>query len=191
MNEHLVKWNTSRVIDEKLHTLDFMRGYKGIHPDVYEMYAEIVAYHKSNHVNLHQNYNGAYGLDKEVVGGWITHLDGLLDFQRYIVESTEENKDAEIARRAKDLFSDSGVADIQFVDLYMLDKFNMLLEYAEPIKTLLNSMEILTEENNHRRPVMTSELETEIREVLEHKGLGAFKIPEHLLNNTNEIIELS
>ena len=177
MDNHLVKWNTGRLIQKELDKLEFFYGYKGIHPDLYEIYTELVSY-ADGFRNLPDFCNKSYGYDEDTYNAWVEHLDKMLEFQLLVTEKEENSETGEIATRAKEIFGNKDVAEAYCADLHILEQLNMLVDYSESVRNLFNYIVPLIEDKT-----LLPETEQEIRSILEAKSLGNFEVPEHLLIN--------
>ena len=184
MDNALVKWNTGRLINKELDKLKFFAGYKTVHSDITEIYEHLCDYSHNNYRNLGSYESRHYGFNQVDHDALIDHLDKILEFQVFISEQ-EEIEDNRISEKAKQLFGNENIAEAACVDLHKINQLNMLLEYSEPIRELFNYILPLTNEVDTLQPGT----ESEIREILEAKGLGTFQVPEHLLINTQENLQ--
>ena len=145
------------------------------------MYEELKKYSSLNYADLIRGSGDAFGVNGGAHEDFVTYLDKMTNFQRFVTSKEGNEEAGEIAIRAKSVFGDSNVAEAYCADLHMLDKLDMLLEYSESVRDLFNYIVPLITYNG----IVTNETEQEIRLILEAKGLGDFKVPEHLLV-TNE-----
>ena len=175
MNSHIVKWNTGRLISKQLDNLKFFNNYKGIHLDLYELYIEIKTYANDGYYDINNN-SRYFGYNQETTEEWIAYLDKVLDFQR-VVEEFKDTDQGIIAKKAIEVFDNKDVGQAYVADLQILKKLDLLLEYSESVRHLFNFILPLYDESKQVSP----ELEQEILEVLENKGLGGFEIPADLL----------
>jgi len=183
MSKYLIQWNTARIINKSLNDIKFMKGYEGINTDIYVLYKEITLYHSEHYAELLTSYGNRFGFEKDIYEEWVSHLDSLVELQRLIKESNDTDA---ISKKAIELFDNKDVTSINFVDLEILNKLEILLDYSEPIRNLFNFIVPLIKPKDNDIPY---ELEQELREILNQKGLGSFKIPD--LSNNNQSLQLS
>lgn len=179
MDNHLIKWNTGRLIQEELSKLVFFEGYKGINLELYTIYKELYNYSKDNYNNM-LGYNDRHGFDKQIYSEWIEYLDKVLEFQRFLEEKEDLDKGI-IATKAKEVFNNKDVGEAYVADLDKIKKLELLLEYSESIRDLFNFILPLYKPDHK----MTPELEEQIKEILDNKGLSGFEVPADL-NNVEE-----
>jgi hypothetical protein len=172
----LVKWNTGRKIYDNIRELAFFKGYHSIHPELTEIYNHLYTYMNNNYKHINRN---VYGYDEEGYEDWITYLDNVTKFQRY-VRNHEDDASDEISKRAVELFGNKNVVGAVGMEIKEIDRLNLLLDYAENVRYLFNYLVPLT---NPDSQTLMPQTEQEIRAVLDSKGLGKFQVPDELLVN--------
>jgi len=179
MDNHLVKWNTGRLINAQLDNLIFFRGYKAINIELFEVYTELSEYASEHYRNIGRHNHNHHGYDEDTHTAWVEYLDKMLSFQLFVTSKEDNAEVGEIAKRAKVLFGNKDVAEAYCADLHILEQLNMLVEYSDSVRNLFNFILPLYNDNE----VLKIETEFEIRSILEAKGLGTFEVPEHLIIN--------
>ena len=180
MDNHLVKWNTARIIKAELDKLHFFRGYEGINKELYDVY-QMISKYATGYNDIASNHRNHFGYNEDTYSDWTSYLDKMLEFQ-LLVSAQEDNSEAgQIATRAKSLFGNKDVAEAYCANLQILNQLNMLVEYSNSVRNLFNYIVPLVKHGE----VLTIETEQEIRQILEAKGLGDFQVPEDLLITTN------
>lgn len=186
MDNHLIKWNTGRLISPHLKDLLFFEGFKGINKDLFDLYEEVKVYSQQNYSDPASTHSRYFGFGEKAYGEWIEYLDKVLEFQKFVVDDKKEDKGA-VAKKALEVFDNKDVGEAYIADLQMLKKLETLLEYSESVRHLFNFIVPLYKPHAGS---MTPELEAEILEVIENKGLSSFEIPADLLN-VNQNVTLS
>jgi len=186
MDNHLIRWNTARIINTHCKQLEFFKGYKGIHSDLYDIYSSIMKYKEDNWSNIQSKFRSAHGYSETNFDDWLKYLDKMLEFQLLVAENEDNSEAGIISKRAKEIFGNKDVAEAHCVDIQILNQLDMLIEYSESVKNIFNFIVPLYNPNFSD---ITIELEQEIREILQAKGLGDFEVPEELLNNANQTLE--
>jgi len=180
MDNHLIRWNTARIIHKELGRLDFFKGYQPIDAELYDLYKEVTEYCTAHYAKIEGNYGSNYGYKADIYNEWLEYLDKLLEFQQYIAGADDVDKETKISDKAVELFDNKDVANVQFADLTMLNKLDILLEYSDAVVAIFNHIRPLVQSQDYP---MNNDLESEIRQIIDSKGLGTFKIPDELLSN--------
>lgn len=167
MSNALIKWNTARVLHNKIRKLDFFTNYAAFHPVYAEAYKEIYKYYQSNYRPVDEQVARVTGLGATTYTELIAHLDNVHRFQDFVASKTASPED--IATLAQSLFGNRELTDGMAVDNNLLDTFNELLEYAQGVGPMLNQLPVLT--NKYEANRLNEELELEIRMFLEYKGM--------------------
>lgn len=168
----LVKWNTARVIEPKLEGIKFFEGYESINKDIYDIYVHLTNYTRNNYAGkANINYNS------DLYNSLVKHLDNMIEFQT-LVDS--EDPAIDLKAEAKARFDNENIGNTLSVQPIEIQRINLLLDYAAPIRILFNNLVSLSDP---RDTPMTIELMSEIKEVLMNKGLDQFAIPDELLIN--------
>jgi hypothetical protein len=150
VDNRVVLWNTARQIHEKMGDLSFFFNFHIFDSEMTALYDELKAY-KNSHYNDVFRYENRVGV-KEHHKTFLGFLDTLQEFQSVL--ENDENDAETIAEKAKEL-AKVNVSDntrkVVVVDTEMLEKLDTLLAYANPIKVLLNSIPVLTGNDDGRR----------------------------------------
>ena len=98
-------------------------------------------------------------------------LDNLQQFQEFI-ETTDDKK--AIVEKAKEFSLPGGTTGALAVDTEMLDKLDIVLSYAKPVRDLFNHIDILclTGDFKCKRPEISMELGMFIKDIIKMKGLS-------------------
>ena len=166
MSNALVRWNTARLIQEKIEQLQFLSGFETINPELYAQYNSLKSYMTANWRSLQFDAKVS-GADPKTTGQLIAHLNKVGEFQLF-VRNNPDDKEA-IAELAKRMFNpnpgveiEDGLAiDTPFYDLYM-----KLLDWASPVQVMMNMVGPLTDGEN-----LTQEQEAEIRHYFSYRGV--------------------
>ncbi len=154
MADELVKWHTARIINENLVYLKFFANFDVFHQEYANYYLEL------------KKYGNQWGTSVSLGAHRQQYFDKVLEMQLFV---RENQNDAEAIRnKSKELFIIDEVEDGLGVDLELYDKLHLLLEYAEPVHPLFNSISFLTNTSKHS---ITSDQQVLIREILQRKNL--------------------
>ena len=178
MDNIIVKWNTARIMKERMGDLSFFSNFEIIDKGITDLYKEVSAYMGKHHRDTDQyiTHNGFKAHNAEFTG----FLDTLQKFQ----ERIEQNPDnlEEIAEYAKELALPGGTTGGLAVDTEMLEKLEVVLSYAKPVRELLNHIDILCLSgafNGHSPTTaeITLELGMFIKDIIALKG-ATYTLPE-------------
>jgi hypothetical protein len=170
MSSKLIKWNTARYIHQHIKKLEFLTNFSQFHAEHHQTYNQLFQY-MTNHYRCVGDYKNKY---KELKGDeyddMIKHMDKVSELQVFV---TENKGDSEaIAKVVQELFgtgTESLITDGCALDMNIRNMLHQLLEYAEPLSTMLNQMEILTSDTCR---TIDEDLETEIRNFIAFKFAG-------------------
>lgn len=168
MSNALVRWNTARVIEEGIGKLQFLRNFSLFHQQFSGEYKMLQDYVNANYRNLkdHTANSRYYGLRESSYDDLVRHCDKVMKFQ-LLVRATKDNPNL-IAQAAQELFApQQEITDGLAIDVSIYDIYLKLLDYAEPIRILLNQVGKLTSYDTD----IPDDLELEIRSYLQHKGV--------------------
>lgn len=168
MSNALVRWNTARVIEEGIGKLQFLRNFGLFHQQFSGEYKMLQDYVSTNYRNLkdHAADSRFYGLRESSYDDLVRHCDKVMKFQ-LLVRATKDNPNL-IAQAAQELFApQQEITDGLAIDVNIYDIYLKLLDYAEPIRVLLNQVGKLTSYGAD----IPDDLELEIRSYLQHKGV--------------------
>jgi hypothetical protein len=173
MSNALIRWNTARVMHKHFQTLKFLNNYELFHFQHATDYQNLKKYVETNYrpIDSIANSNNYYGINSQSNDDLVNHCEKVMKFQLFVRE--HKNNPELIAQVAKEMFNpEQEIADGCAVDIVLYDKLMKLVEYAEPIHTLLNEMRVLTSRNEHNVASPISEqLENEIKAYLTFKGV--------------------
>lgn len=167
MSNRLIKWNTARLIRERLAECKFLSNFP-FNPSFQEMYQELELYVARNYVdiNTHQPVQEFY---KSTYEDMIAHLDKVLQFQQFIALGSAE--EGAIAALANELFGNRELRDGMAADNSILALMDELIEYSKACGVLPLHLPALTTRN----AIITAELEQELRAYLDFKGVLSVK----------------
>lgn len=172
MDNIIVKWNTARLMKERMGNLAFFRNFESIDKGITDLFNEVDKY-----INLYfsESFQNAGRLGyKEHHNEFVKHLDTLHKFQSRIEENPDDM--ASIVEYAKELALPTGTTGALAVDTEMLEKLEDVLSYAKPVRDLFNHIDILclsgdyTNKNSNDCPI-DLELGMFIKDILAMKGV--------------------
>jgi hypothetical protein len=163
MSNVLRKWNTGRMVEEKLDTLHFLRNWAGINSEIHAMYTKIVEANKS-----YQTFSSSpkFGMTDQDKKGLLEYMDSVTKFQLFV----EENKDspALIASAAKAFLNPADgveINDARALDTDLYRDYLNLVDWCAPVQVLLNEINW-----TNSRPFDRPEFEQELRSYVRSKG---------------------
>lgn len=179
MSNILIRWNTARVIKDKLAQGYFLWNFQTFNPQYANLYHRLVQYVEDNYREVSDYTNNHFfGLDPASYGDLIKHLNQVQQFQEFVATNPTAE---EIGEMAKFMFGNSELTDGHAVDPVMMRIMIAVQDYVNTVGPMLNYMPILTGDvepgmkykkgiarNNARIPMA---LEMEIKSFLEHKGV--------------------
>ena len=168
MDSAITLWNTARKISPYMEELSFLSNFSNFDEEIAKDYVDLVDYVNTNYVPL-SDYKHRFGMAAHYQD-FIAFLEKIEELQTFCEEESDETK---IAEKVQDIVlpkngslpkgTIGGIA----VDREMIKKLEKVLEYANPVKDLLNHIPLLKHQSNVI-PIETSIL---IKEYLEFKGL--------------------
>lgn len=167
MSNALIRWNTARLIEEKLKDLRFLQNFERFNSKYCLWYRGLVNYVNTSYRNLkdHAQSDKIFNLKQDTYTNLVDHLDKVGRFQLFVRENPNEPE--KIAQLAKDMFNpQQEVTDGLAIDTEFYDRMTELLDFAQPIGTLLNEIGILTENRS-----IHEDVEAEIRGYCLSKGV--------------------
>jgi len=159
MDNKLIKWNTARLIHEQLDKLSFFFNFT-LNVELQELYQGLVKYRDRYYTEMNTNIWGAHG---EWFDSIVDHMNKVEEFQLFVIDH-EDNSEA-IQKKATQMFSLPMLTDGCAIEMEQYNILQELLEYAEPIHSLFNNIDILT--NNIK--TITQEQEVLLKEILDLK----------------------
>ena len=179
MSNALIRWNTARYIHDQLPKLRFLTNFKPFNEEYCNLYNSMKDYCDKYYREV-GDYAGKYKeIQRQEYDDMIRHLDKVTELQVFVKEHPEDS--VAIANLVRELFGtglENTVTDGCGIDMNIRDIIHKLLDYAEPIQVMLNQMPVLTGEEIEPEvgpsyhPVLTEELETEIRNYIQFKQAG-------------------
>jgi hypothetical protein len=163
MSNTLVRWNTARIIKEKLQDAAFLRNWSTFDEDYATKFHLL-----QNYVDMHYrsvDKSNVYGIMGEGFTTLLTHLDNVRLFQEYIHSNPEDK--AGIAQIAGELFGNRELEGAQSVDMFMIDMLRTVLDYARACGPIFNYITPLTTFGAN----IPFDLEQEIKGILAYKNI--------------------
>jgi hypothetical protein len=160
MDNQLITWNTARIAGKYINSkLKFLGNYQAIDGEMHNLYREVKAYHDKYFIDYQSLISGGYvHATKEIFDSLLIHMDKVAELH---VLCDSDQTPEEITSHAVRLFPDDANAEsikgAVGIDLDIHAKLMQLLEYAQPINTMLNMNEKLC--NPHRTLSLDEELE--------------------------------
>lgn len=185
MSNTLIKWNTARIIKDKLDQVAFLYNFKAFNPAYAEMYEALCEYVDRNYREVKEHSKDSYGVNEQTYNDLLTHLNNVRQFQEFVQRGRPAE---EIAALAAELFGNRELKDGMAVDPKMMQMMEDVLSFAVATGPMLNYISVLTGyTSEYSKPreyhpgasryksSVPEELELEIRMLLEHKGVLDYK----------------
>ena len=164
MSNALIRWNTARLINDKIGELEFLTNFEMFHGKYARWYEELDEYRDQYFRDI--NVSARVGIQSDTVSSLVSHCDKVLTFQLICRENRDHPE--VIAEAAQEMFNpQQTITDGHAVDIKFYDMLHELLDWARPVKVLLNEMGVLTEEITE----IGAELEHEIRNYMTYKDV--------------------
>lgn len=166
MSNALIRWNTARLMQEKLEDLQFLNGFAPINQEKHQAFKRLKSYVGNHWRSLDIS---DYERDAETEGDTkelINHLDKVGQFQLF-VRSNPDDKET-IAQMAVELFNPQSGVEIEHgcaIDTEIYDLYTELLDWAQPVKVLLNIVKPLASGDP-----LTDEQEEAIRHYFQYRN---------------------
>lgn len=178
MSDALIKWNTARLLHKRLHELRFLEGFDRFHRKYHTLYTALKNYTASYYREMEEHTDKFFGNSTQEYNSLTGYLDKVFDFQVYVTQNPGDTDG--IATLAKKFFNPKEGVEIDnavAIDMEIYNTFTELLDYAAPVKDLLNSIWALTREKLrddnyggiHPIPGISDELEKEVKFYLDSK----------------------
>lgn len=166
-SKELVEWYTAKIISDNIKDLKFMENFKSFNSEIYDLYKEVRDYS-----NLWYNKNVGAFINMYKNGdsftSFLSYIEKVKEFQLFLRED-HEDKDS-IINKSKNIFGIDSINQAVGINLEMYDKLQVLLNYAEPVKDLLNHIDILVDS----RSTIEHTTELLIKDYLNYKKLSDF-----------------
>jgi hypothetical protein len=170
MSSKLIKWNTARYIYQHIEKLAFLSNFSQFHAENHQTYHQLYKYMVDHYRSVGDYKNKFKELEGEEYDDMIKHMDKVSELQIFV---SENKGDAEaITKVVQELFgtgTENLISDGCALDMNIRNMLHQLLEYAEPLSTMLNEMQVLTA---HPTGNIDEDLETEIRNFIAFKQAG-------------------
>lgn len=156
MSDALIKWNTARLLIEKLKGLEFIKGLGIFTPEIQLLYIELTQY-----ISTYYKQIGSGDLETAIK----EHLDMVTDLQLFI----RNNPDDEDAKQEviDAMFGDDpnkqSIKGARAVELELLDKADEIIEFIEPMKPMLAMIDKL----DSTSPDFTQQEEEALRQYIQ------------------------
>ena len=154
MSSTLIRWNTARLLKQEIGKLNFMRGLRPFSEELHAKFLQI------------QQYADTHWRETKSEADLVEYLDNVGNLQKFVRENPEDH--AAIARYVKQLFDPQDgieIADGRAIDMEIYDLYQQLLDWSEPVRTMLNMVAPLTQAGQ-----MTGEQEDEIRRYFQYRN---------------------
>jgi hypothetical protein len=199
MSNVLIKWNTSRILKDKLHAMAFLYNWETFNPVYNAYYLRLVDYVTANYREMERYIqDNFYGLTRETYRDLISHLDKVKEFQEFVMTKPTEK---EIAEMAQFMFNNKAINDAQAVDIEIMEILAKVSEYCNAIGVMFNYMPILTgfqqmstlniyskeEYNNRIKKSIPMDLEVQIKQYLEANNLLEYGKEELIQQESAEV----
>lgn len=171
ISKQLVHWLTAKLIDEKLNEIKFMRNYEAFNSEVQSLYEEVKSYSKANYSDNYMDFIIKYATGKDFIDQMLLYTNKVCELQLFIRDHVNDSE--AIKQKSKEIFGIDTLEAAIGYNLDMYDKLQTLLDYADPVKALFNHIDVLTDV---KKPDISFETETLIKEIIDSKGLTDFRI---------------
>lgn len=171
MSKALIRWNTARLLQEKLSDLEFLNGFSSLSAEKHAQYIKLKKY-VFDYWRSMTIGTDILGADDTTTGQLISHLDKVGQFQLF-VKANPDDKES-ISQLALELFNPQPGVEIEdgrAIDTELYDLYLELIDWAQPVKAMLNMVSRLTEAMS-----LSAEEEEAIRHYFTYRGVP-------LLNN--------
>jgi hypothetical protein len=166
MHNLFVKWYTGKLIAEGLETVKFLSNFSAFNQDISDKYNELKTYQTANYIDLGNYYRqNLLGCDPKAFDAITGFASKVLDLQ-LLVDSDASADD--IKAQSQVLFNEE-LTGAQAVDMDMYKKLQEVMEYAIPLKGILNYIGPLVN-NWPAVQAIPYELESEIKTIMSNKG---------------------
>lgn len=181
MSNLLIRWNTARIIKDKLAQAAFLFNFQSFNPIYTSYYKQLSDYVELNYREVEGYRNNNYfGLDQGTYTDLISHLDKVKQFQDFVATQPTEK---EVADMAQFMFGNKEIQDGQAVDPQQMVLLSRVIEYSNAVGVMFNHMPALTgcefselynKGVSKIKKYISITLEMEIKQYLEMKGLTEY-----------------
>jgi hypothetical protein len=167
-HESAVNWYTAVYIKPFLDELKFLRNYQSIDKTLSDRYWKLDKFVKHYHSDISRYTANKFGFNSKWFQEMQTRWTKMQELQLFVYENSD--KPEAIAAKAQQLALPTGTKDALIINIEMYTILQELLEYAAPIKALLNHVDLLIDKNE-KKPQSPRDTEILIREMLESKDI--------------------
>jgi hypothetical protein len=167
MGNALIRWNTARIIAERLDELKFLNGFAPISREKALQYQILKGYVEKYWRDL-SAYSKQLGADDTTTQQLVKHCDNVMQFQLFVRANPTDTE--AIAQIAQQLFNPQKGVEINdgcAIDLEKYDMFMELLDWAQPVRVMMNEICLLTKGHTD---LIEPELEDEIRRYFQYRN---------------------
>lgn len=179
MSNILIRWNTARIIKDRITNAAFLHNFDTFNDQYSKMYGRLCNYVNENYREVSEEVERHFfGLDRSTYLDLVAHLDKVQQFQEFVAT---DPTDTEIAEMAHFMFGNKELTDGHAVDPHMMHILTLVINYSNAIGPMFNYMPIFTGgvsanvpyKKGLYRPKITipMELETSVKDYLDSKGL--------------------
>ncbi len=194
MSNRLIKWNTARIIRERLSVCAFLYNFP-FNQEFSDMYADLCKYVDTyyNEIKDHVG-DGTFGLNLETYNDMVTHLDNVYKFQQFVTSNMDNPEGT--AELAEQLFGNKELKDGMAVDPGIVDILNQVTEFVQACGPMLNYIPLLTGYSGNApahvytagqsrlsRTSIPEDVEHEVHKYLEYKGV------QYQQTDTSEVVQ--
>lgn len=173
MSNILIKWNTARILEARLHELNFLYNFP-FAPNHQKAYTKLYNYVELNFRNM-SDMGKLSEINSTAYDSMVKHLNKVQEFQEIVRSGLNPE---ELVKVSAEYWQSEDITDACAVDYKLIDEFHQLLEWASTIKHLLNCMSILTgfgfesTKRKHVYPDIPDEVHYAIVSYLEEKNVN-------------------
>lgn len=168
MSNALIRWNTARLIADKLDHCQFLNNFERFNPRIYDKFVALKSYVDENYKDVGSHRLFGHGTDS--YKDLITHLDNVYSFQQF-VKGNMSTPDL-VAQMALQLFGNKEITDGCAVEISIMEDMLEVTNYSNILGPLLNYIPILSASYpGEQKQSIPEELEREIINYIDLKGL--------------------
>jgi len=143
INERVGKWAAARIISTYDSKFAFLRSFKPFNRDIYELWHELELYKQENYRPIYNTLGVSVFPNYNVISEIYRFADNVAQYQRFIGSVSGYDSKKELCKLLFDTPYTEEPFEYAFgADLEIMDKLNKLLEYVQPIATMMNNIPI-------------------------------------------------
>lgn len=183
MSNTLIKWNTARMLRQRLNEVSFLFNFP-FNQAKQQSFRKLRDYVKTNYRSM-DDLGKISDENSLAYTTMVTHLDKVYQFQSFVKTSQDPTEVAKLAQELFSGFKPGEVTDGCAVDMELIEELNSLLDWGSSIKGLLNHIPEFT--GNKALPVpkeldpyttlveytISDELHLSVASYLESKGVSS------------------